>query len=324
MPEPLERHFANLDRLVALERDLAEARRERDEARAQIGDVRASISAHKIRVATDERDAAIDRAETAEHERDKARAERAAAEAAENRVKAERDEARRQRDHSMATIDAAIDAAQDSDGARGLVESVRHLREGRDERTRHVREWQSVADGYRRERDKARAEVERLRRELKEATAQCDSVLRQCGAANGVEPGAAMRHVLADRDALAKERAEARAEVERLGDVLRCMRVNHDAACERAGWRELGGVAVLLGYARGAAEDFGEVDVVGVREAVSRLRTTSWPAERRDIAIREAEERGARWALDERHYQGDRAEKAARICHEARERGEHG
>ena len=43
MPEPLERHFANLDRLVALERDLAEARRERDEARAEVERLRAAI-----------------------------------------------------------------------------------------------------------------------------------------------------------------------------------------------------------------------------------------------------------------------------------------
>jgi hypothetical protein len=128
-----------------------------------------------------------------------------------------------------------------------------------------------------------------------------------------------------------RERDEARAEVERLRDALQCMRVNHDAACERAGWRELGAIAVLLGYARGAAEDFGEVDVVGVHEAVSRLRSTSWPAERRDIAIREAEERGARWAIEAaealvRASAGRRMDRALQlaVASPGRARTEHG
>lgn len=66
------------------------------------------------------------------------------------------------------------------------------------------------------------------------------------------------------------------------------------------------------------------------RAEVERLRSTSWPAERRDIAIREAEERGARWALAKydvhakaRDVASARSTDAARICEAARKAGEH-
>lgn len=70
--------------------------------------------------------------------------------------------------------------------------------------------------------------------------------------------------------------------------------------------------------------DAARKDAKGLREAVSRLRSTSWPAERRDIAIREAEERGARWALDRAAQaagDGVDALRAERICDSARKVG---
>jgi hypothetical protein len=82
----------------------------------------------------------------------------------------------------------------------------------------------------------------------------------------------ALAHPLAD------EAAKAQKEIARLRDLEKhepadvaqreaLVQLLQDAEdTKAAGWEELGGVAALLGYPRGESPDFGEVDVVEVRE----------------------------------------------------------
>lgn len=93
-------------------------------------------------------------------------------------------------------------------------------------------------------------------------------------------------------DMLERENARLRSsadEARNLRDALRVARGAIDAAVreldetrahaaaetesKNAAWSELAGVALLLGYARGASPDFGEVDVVEVRELAGRLHS---------------------------------------------------
>ena len=115
-------------------------------------------------------------------------------------------------------------------------------------------------------------------------------------------------------EALIRENAAERARYVAASEGLAKAAAQRDEACERAGWREFGEIAVLLGYARGAAEDFGELDIVELREVVSRLLLEDARLEKATkdalavamgraspetlaAEVAKAEERGARWVL---------------------------
>lgn len=248
MGEPLERHFANMDRLVALERDLAEARRELADLDLVLP---AACGSRVDAVATMADEIA--------------------------RLTRDRDYERGRYEEVRRQVAAARALSTDAQAA---------LRSASAEALRCV--------GVERERDEARAEVERLRAERDEIDGdkcKLSLVLRDTQRAR-----AALRERVAELEAaLAKVRPDVCREesIDALDEALRGAPSPEAMAREIADAEERGARWVL--------------EAIAAKVSDSEARGKGWG--------------GTGW------WRGceDRNDfDAARICREARERGEHG